>query len=337
MQVATCHLLHLPWALGKTGPNVETQRKPDAAARSRLRHSLRREWHLTWRYAYNLPAVVHFRRSQVELTAGAARMADDLRADGVAVGSVWDVMPDGVELFERASKEACALIHDHGDLLASRAHASAVATAPSKPTSATKSFVVELLGRHPHFDPESPIVQLALHPQLRGLIEDYVRMHLRLHDLNVWLNLPSTEAPQLSQRWHRDEPDDRHILKAFIYMRDVPEGAGPLSYVRGSHRAAGRRAQLPATWDGYGFRVSDDDIEQHFGADQVLTVPGEAGTVVVTDTRGYHRGGWAVDQERLVLMSLYASRTSRKRRLIVPGPGVDTHEWSHEVAFADPV
>jgi hypothetical protein len=247
-------------------------------------------------------------------------------------------MPDGLELFERASKEACALIHDHGDVLAARTHASAVATAaPSKATSATKSFVVELLGRHPRFDPESPIVQLAFHPQLRALIQDYVRMHLRLHDLNIWLNLPSTEAPQLSQRWHRDEPDDRHILKAFVYLRDVPQGAGPLSYVRGSHRDAGRRAQLPSTWDGYGFRVSDEDVEQHFGADRVLTVPGDAGTIVVTDTRGYHRGGWAVDQERLVLMSLFASRTSRKRRLIVPAEGVDTHEWSREVAFADPV
>jgi hypothetical protein len=317
---------------------VESQRKPHAAGRAALRHSLRREWSLTWRYAYNLPAVVDFRRSQVELTEGAARMARDLQTDGVAVGSVRDLLAADDDLFERASAQASDLIHGHADLFERRAAPSAVATAPpAKPTSATKGFVVELLGRHPHFDPASPIVQLAIHEQLRGLIQQYVRMHLRLHDLNVWLNLPSGVEPQLSQRWHRDEPDDRHILKAFIYLRDVPQGAGPLSYVRGSHRAAGRRAQLPSTWDGYGFRVSEEDIEAHFGADNVITVPGEAGTVVVTDTRGYHRGGWAVDEERLVMMALYASRVSRKRRLIVPGPGVDAHEWSHEVAFADPV
>src|SRR4051794_5119082 len=324
--------------VGETGPDVETQRKTHAGARARLRHSLSREWHLTWRYAYNLPAVRTFRREQVELTEGAARMARDLQSDGVAVGSVRDLLPAHDDLFERASRHACDLVHGHDDLLGRRARRSAVALAPpAKPTSATKSFVVELLGRHPHFEPESPIVQLALHEQLRGLIHQYVRMHLRLHDLNVWLNLPSGEEPQLSQRWHRDEPDDRHILKAFVYLRDVPPGAGPLSYVRGSHRAAGRRMQLPATWDGYGFRVSDEDVEAQFGAENVVTVPGEAGTVVVTDTRGYHRGGWAVDQERLVLMALYASRTSRKRRLIVPGPGVDAHEWSHEVAFAGPL
>jgi hypothetical protein len=330
-------LLHLPWALGETGPIVESERKANAGRRAPLRHSLRREWQLTWRYAYNLPGVVDFRRSQVQLTEGAARMARDLQADGVAVGSVHDLLAE--DLFERASAHASDLVHGHGDLLERRATVStAVATAPpAKPTSATKSFVVELLGRHPHFDPESPIVQLALHEQLRGLIHQYVRMHLRLHDLNVWLNLPSGEAPQLSQRWHRDEPDDRHILKAFVYLRDVPPGAGPLSYVRGSHRAAGRRAQLPSTWDGYGLRVSDEDIEAHFGADNVVTVPGRAGTVVVTDTRGYHRGGWAVEDERLVMMALYASRVSRKRRLIVPAAGVDRHEWSHEVAFADPL
>jgi hypothetical protein len=315
---------------------METHRKPDAAPQARLRQSLRREWRLTWRYAYNLPAVRRYRRSAVQLAPGAARMAEDLRTDGVAVGSVSDLLPDGAELFDRARQQACDLVQAKSDVLARRLRSAGAATvAPEKPTSATKSFVVELLGRHPRFDPASPIVQLAIHEQLRGLIHEYVRMHLRLHDLNVWMNLPSGDEPQLSQRWHRDEPDDRHILKAFIYLKDVPEGAGPLSYVRGSHRAGGRRAQLPSTWDGYGFRVADETIVEHFGADKVVTVPGEAGTVVVSDTRGYHRGGWAVDAERLVMMALYASRTSRKRRLIVPAPGVDRHEWSHEVAFAD--
>ena len=298
----------------------------EAAARTRLRQSLRREWRFTWRYAYNLPAVIEYRRTHPVLTPGAARMAEDLVAHGVAVGSVDDLMPTDTELFDRVGQAACDLLHDR-----------AVAEEARKKnggTTTTKSYVLELLGRNPTFDPESPIVQLAMHEQLRGLIEQYVHMHLRLHDMNVWLNLPSGEAPQLSQRWHRDEPDDRHILKAFIYLRDVNVGSGPLAYVRGSHRAAGRKTHLPATWDGYGFRVEDDDIVDHFGADHVLSIPGRAGTIVVCDTRGYHRGGWAVDEERLVMMALYASLTSRKRRLIRPGPGVDPAEWSGEVAFA---
>jgi hypothetical protein len=313
---------------------VERQRKPPDT-RARLKHSLRREWALTWRYAYNLPAVVRFRRRPVELTAGAVRMSEDLRTDGVAVGTVEELMPSGTELFDEAARTARELLRDRIDVLAAadRERNAGIGTA----TSATKSFVVEVLGRHPQFDPASPIARLALHEQIRGLIEGYVRMHLRLHDMNVWLNMPSGQEPQLSQRWHRDEPDDRHILKAFIYLRDVTAGSGPLSYVRGSHDAAGRRSQLPSVWDGYGFRVDEAAIIEHFGADRLVSVPGRAGTVVVTDTRGYHRGGWAVDDERLVMMALYASRTSRKRRLIVPAPGVDPHAWSDEVAFADPV
>jgi hypothetical protein len=312
---------------------VDRQRKNGAAARARLRHTMKREWQLTWRYAYNLPAVVHYRRTRPELMPGAARMAADLVKDGIAVGSIDELMPaDDAKVFGLASEHAEELVHESRE-------AEQALDLEAAGTTATrlKSYVVELLGRHPTFDPESPIFQLALHPQLRGLIEQYVRMHLRLHDLNVWLNLPSGDEPQLSQRWHRDEPDDRHILKAFIYLRDVPPGAGPLSYVRGSHKAAGRRAQLPATWDGYGFRVEDEAIEDHFGRDSIATVPGAAGTVVVTDTRGYHRGGWAVDEERLVMMALFASRTSRKRRLILPGPGIDLDEWGDEVAFAEPI
>jgi hypothetical protein len=266
-------------------------------------------------------------------------MAEDLRAHGVAVGSIDELMPADADLFEAASWAGQQMVHEHDEVPLRRdtVHGTGSLATATVPTSATKSYVVELLGRQPRFDPTSPIVRLALHPQLRGLIESYVRMHLRLHDLNVWLNLPTRTEPRLSQRWHRDEPDDRHILKAFIYLRDVPHEAGPLSYVRGSHRAAGRRAQLPATWDGYGYRVDERAIEDHFGPDQVVTVPGPAGTVVVTDTRGYHRGGWAVEEERLVMMALFASRTSRKRRLIVPGPGVDAEQWCDEVAFADPI
>ena len=292
----------------------------EAAARTRLRQSLRREWRFTWRYAYNLPAVIEYHRTRPELTPGAARMAEDLVAHGVAVGSVDDLMPTDTELFDRAGQAARDLLarpsgrrggsqeerrHDDDQVLRARA-------AGSEPHAST---------------PTSPIVQMAMHEQLRGLLEQYVHMHLRLHDLNVWLNLPSGEAPQLSQRWHRDEPDDRHILKAFIYLRDVTEGSGPLAYVRGSHRAAGRKAHLPATWDGYGFRVEDDDDRG-----PLRRRPGALGPRAGRHHRrprhprlpprglGGRRGAARDDGART------RAAPPASARLIRPGPGVDPDE-----------
>ena len=255
-------------------------------------------------------------------------MAADLSAHGVAVGSVDELMPTDTELFDRAGQAACELLQE-------RSVAEALSRARAATTTATKSYVLELLGRNPTFDPESPIVQLAMHAQLRGLIEQYVHMHLRLHDFNVWLNLPSGGERQLSQRWHRDEPDDRHILKAFIYLRDVPAGAGPLAYVRARTGRPSARPSSPPPGTGTATGSRTTSSSRPSAPSSSLSIPGPAGTIVVTDTRGYHRGGWAVDQERLVMMALYASRTSRKRRLIRPGPGIDAAGWSGEVAFVD--
>ena len=99
----------------------------------------------------------------------------------------------------------------------------------------------------------------------RGVAEAYTRMELRLRDLNAWINVPTKGDAFSSQRWHRDLPEDHDIVKVFLYVRDVPEGAGPLSYVTGSHTTAGRRVELPTTFDGIGYRIDSFFLSDHTG------------------------------------------------------------------------
>ena len=290
-----CCTLRGRW--GRRGPEVDRQLTTEAAARTRLRQSLRREWqlHVALRVQpagrRRLPP--HPPRADPGRRPHGRGPRRPRRRRGIGRRPHADrhraVRPGGTGRLRPAARPRGR----RGGPQEERRHDDR----PS-PTS------LELLGRNPTFDPESPIVQLAMHEQLRGLIEQYVHMHLRLHDINVWLNLPSGEAPQLSQRWHRDEPDDRHILKAFIYLRDVTVGLGSAG-VRAGVAPGGRTQGPPARHLGR-LRLPRRG-RRHRGplrADHVLSIPGRAGTIVVCDTRGYHRGGWAVDEERLVMMAL---------------------------------
>jgi hypothetical protein len=102
-------------------------------------------------------------------------------------------------------------------------------------------------------------------------------------------------------------------------VRDVPEGAGPMSYVAGSHTSTGRKIRLPESYDGIGYRYADEDVAAAARDTAIVSVPGSAGTVVFADTRGLHRGGWARTDDRVVVQGLYASRACNRPGVLVPG------------------
>jgi hypothetical protein len=184
-----------------------------------------------------------------------------------------------------------------------------------------------LLGTSPALSPSDPLVKFALHPQVRGIAETYSRMRLGVHDLNIWVNRPvSGDQPIQSQRWHRDLPEDLHIVKCFLYLSDVTEGAGPLQYVTGTNTPRGRRIRLRTSFDGIGHRLNDEDVTAAFGPDQIVTAVAEAGAVVFADTRGIHRGGYARDLERVVVQITYASHACSRPRTLRPAPGFRRRE-----------
>lgn len=95
-----------------------------------------------------------------------------------------------------------------------------------------------------------------------------------------WIARPVPAPFTYSQHWHRDH-ECTPVLKAFLHLSDTTAESGPLEYVVGSHRGdldlcakqmyAARDAEMPAE------RIAR------------LIVP--AGTVVLADTSGIHRGG----------------------------------------------
>lgn len=94
--------------------------------------------------------------------------------------------------------------------------------------------------------------------------------------------------------WHRDSVHQRQF-KAIIYLSDVSEGEGPYQYVANTHRPAElvrlvREGLVKFNQN----RLTDADVQRilqaHPGHYRLYNVTGPAGTLVITDTRGIHRG-----------------------------------------------
>jgi hypothetical protein len=121
--------------------------------------------------------------------------------------------------------------------------------------------------------------------------------------------------------WHRDTPHNVQF-KALLYLDDVTEKNGPFQYMRGSHRvrvylelmarARVRHAQ---------YRFTDEEIERMTRATriEVSTHCAPAGTLILADTSGIHRGAPPLAGRRRALTNYYytpetiqAARSRRK-------------------------
>jgi len=290
-----------------------------------------RESEIGWRWGRNAGPALRFRTDGGDdsLTKAGRRAVADLCRDGVAVTNVEELLGSRT-LFDEVRGQIEGLIEAHTPEIQARVERYG---AGGDAAGADKQYLVELLGPMPAVHPAEPIARFVAHPLIRGVAEASSRMRLRVFDYNAWYNVALDGEATQSQRWHRDLPEDRDIVKVFLYVRDVPEGAGPLSYVTGTHTGKGRRLRLPETWDGIGYRIDDADVESHALGGHVASVPGPAGTVVFANTRGLHRGGWARTDDRVVVQGLYASRSCNRPGSLVVGQGENADALRHDFAI----
>jgi Phytanoyl-CoA dioxygenase (PhyH) len=98
------------------------------------------------------------------------------------------------------------------------------------------------------------------------------------------------------QNFHRDY-DDWRFLKLFTYLTDVDDRTGPHEYVAGSHRGNGQfRATL----------YDENQLKERYGANNLVRVHGERGTMFMVDTWGIHRGNAPETGARMLMQIQYS-------------------------------
>lgn len=278
----------------------------------------------TWRWLSNFGPTLAWRRSRPDLPPEGARVLADLRRDGLARTSV-DALGFRAGIWEELQSAVAA------EESRQAAQIEEARRAPER--EGHKSYLIELLGRSPVLDPESVFVRMALDPAVLDIATSYFGMYVRLWQFNVWHNVPTRAAPRNSQLWHRD-PEDRQILRIFIYLDDVGPGSGPLSYIPGSHALGRRQIRPPAALEGSTLRTTDDQMERVVPRSDWATATGRKGDVWLVDTRGYHKGGHVAEKDRLAYNAMWVSAACRHRTEYFTRPGTLHRPPDPKLAFA---
>ncbi len=163
----------------------------------------------------------------------------------------------------------------------------------------------------------------CLSDRLLGLANAYLRMWAKLSYVDLWYTVPQPPGSEraASQLWHLDF-DDKHLLKAFVYLVDVDDEAGPFEYVPGSQP----RGRYDAIWHWSPLRtgrIPDEDVRRHVPEGGVKTFTAPRGTVILCNTSGLHRGGFSTAKPRVLATATYCSPASLRalsRRNYVPQP-----------------
>ena len=144
-------------------------------------------------------------------------------------------------------------------------------------------------------------------PELREFREDAFVMELAA----AYYGMPFHSAVLVFQHNTRSNENTRYYhvdafskeFKSFLYLDDVDEGNGPFTYLRGTHKHHLRRLtkQIVGNKEGSPTSFYPEDLGGRL-QDEVQ-ISGPAGTLIVTDVRGFHRGSPQLRGSRSVLVN----------------------------------
>lgn len=173
-----------------------------------------------------------------------------------------------------------------------------------------KWYVVRAIGHRAKRPPlPSSFVRFFLHPEVLSIASTYLGLQVRLNYTDVWHNIPvhEGEPPISAEFWHRDH-EDKRLIKLFVFLTDVDETMGPFTYVKRSHVGGEFGHVFPAI-PPTGRYPEQDVLSQMINDTPLPSVScvGQAGSIILCDSSGLHRGGRSVTKPRIVLVGVYTS------------------------------
>jgi Phytanoyl-CoA dioxygenase (PhyH) len=258
---------------------------------------------LIWRCLFNLAPTLAYTFNRSRLDGEARRVLESLNRDGVAMTTASSLFGSNSSFDELSTSVAHAQQELAAEIEDARLESANTGSA------GTKSFIHALLGEYPRLDPGSIYARFALQSSILKIANAYLGMCTRLRYYNVWHTFVSNGEPRQSQLWHRDR-EDHYIVKVFVYLTDVDDGSGPFTYAPGTHGKGNVRGTPAYSLEGVVRRTSDTAMSEVVPEDRWVKCVGERGTIVFADTRGYHKGGFALERDRIMYTCMFTSPAS---------------------------
>lgn len=277
--------------------------------RNIVRESRRKEFF--WRYGFNLLPSLNYRLAAADACGEAERrIVRDLDRDGIAVASV-DELPGAKNIFAELESRVAEIMETR------RVELDGLKRQANRTDKiGEKTFNVELLGSEVEFEPESVFARFALQENFLNIADGYFKMLVKLRYYNVWQTFATAAAPRESQLWHYDR-EDNYILKIFVYLKDVGDGAGPFTYAPKTHRKGVLSGREPKYFVENGVRrTTDEQMAAVVAPEKWIKGTGKKGTIIFADTRGFHKGGEARTDDRLMFTCMFTSPASQSKRLL---------------------
>jgi hypothetical protein len=264
------------------------------------RRGIRATYELHDRVLSNRKSRQLFAHDLPELDDVQRRIVSDVDANGFSVVPLSELFPADTwseleSMGERFAAETKADLAEGGEQVKVRAG---------------KEFVVRLLSYGVEVGLENPWFRVCASRRMLDIANAYLRMWAKLEYVDVWYSVPQpAEAERISsQRWHRDY-NDKHLLKAFLYLVDVDESMGPFQYIPGSQPGGPYADAWP--WEPLGENYpTEEELEQRIptSAEKVFSAP--KGTIIFCNTAGFHRGGFSTTRPRVLATVSYSSPAS---------------------------
>lgn len=157
----------------------------------------------------------------------------------------------------------------------------------------------------------SHIKDIVSDPVILSIVSHYFRCSAELKDLSFWHSFPTiTGQPETdaAQLFHYDL-DEFKWLKLFIFLTDVNLNTGPHVYIPGTHKTG----SMPKELLEFGYaRIPDHVMEMFFPSNTWRSIVCSAGTIVIADTRCYHKGSPLLEGTRSLLSTEFAPSTFSK-------------------------
>ncbi|HEU0246843.1 MAG TPA: hypothetical protein VFR38_07115 [Gaiellaceae bacterium] len=260
------------------------------------------------RLGANASARRRFTHLEPELDGVQERIVEQVRAEGYSVLFFSELFPDAARWLELEAS-ASGFIVEVEDGLAREA---AGQPAPVLSRRAGKEFVIR---RYPYgtllgFD--DPWLRLGAERRMLDIANAYHRLLTKLEYVDLWYTPPVSKDTRrrVSQNWHRDF-NDRHLLKAFIYLVDVDDETGPFEHIPGTEPGGAFSHVWP--WRPLGVNYPPlVEFEKWSAALPVRTFTGPKGTLLFCNTAGFHRGGFATEKPRVLATFTYDSAAALK-------------------------
>jgi hypothetical protein len=173
-----------------------------------------------------------------------------------------------------------------------------------------KDFLIRKYDEHSTVPLDNPWLSVCMSRKMLDIANEYLQLWSKLEYVDLWYSIPvgADAERKASQIWHRDF-NDRHLLKAFLYLSDVDEQSGPFEYVPGSQPGGQYAGVHPWAPMAIG-RISDKELAKFVPGEGVRTFTAPKGTIIFCNTSGLHRGGFAETKPRVLAPVTYCSPAS---------------------------